>query len=152
LGLFGFALVSCGFRFWAAFFLETVTMTKDLKDLELPRLLYKGPDDSNREAADPLGVPVDKLVREAEENARLRREERERLEQPTQTVRVETREDLEAKLKDGWRLHRTIDKAEAAAAEKARHEAEDIAAEAEAAHTTVEAIAQAHDAKAAKKK
>lgn len=89
------------------------TPTPSTKDLALPRILYKGPDDQHVRPAPHAAVPLGDVLATAQETDRLVREDEARRQAVTETVRVETLEDLEAKLKAGWRLRRALEPGDA---------------------------------------
>jgi len=86
---------------------------KNTDHLELPRILYRGPDDKGAIPSVMPPTALDRVLADARDKDQLAREALERADEPTETCRVESREELEAKLADGWRLHRTLDKDEA---------------------------------------
>lgn len=104
------------------------------KQLEVPRILYRGPDDHGAIPSPVPPVPLDQVLTTARETDRLQREDAERTAARTETCRVESHEQLEQKLKEGWRLHRRLDtdkdKDNAADAAKEKDEAESQAARA----------------------
>ena len=77
--------------------------------LEVPRILYRGPDDHGALPSVLPPIPLDRLLTDAQAVEQLAQEAQQAAFEPTEICRVESREALEQKLGEGWRLHRRLE-------------------------------------------